>query len=211
MVYPLPRPDMKIKFLIYLVAVFGLLSISQNVHGADSAEQMLSRCAKTINSTPSISMKFVLSYDNLQIPCDITVSKNKYHLSSKDMQVWYDGNTQWTYLSGNQQLSISEPTTDELLESNPFAIVNHYSKAYTCKKAGSDIELIAKSRRAVIKKARITINPSTDLPTKVVITMSNGKELTASAGTVKKGPQVPSSTFIYSKKLYPAKEIVDLR
>lgn len=205
---------MKIKRLIYLFAIVCAVFMATSASAAETADQILAKCAQKVNNTPSISIKFVLSYDNNMLPCNLVISKDKYHLSSKDMQVWYDGRTQWTYLIATQQLSITEPTPDELMESNPFAILNHYKKSYTSKKAngkGLNIELTAKSKANSIQKAVVSINPKTYLPNKVTITLSNGKTLTASAGTVTEGKLLPSKTFKYDKVPYPAKEITDLR
>lgn len=205
---------MKLKNLLFLTITALLLLFPGRAAAAESAEHILARCAKAINTAPSISLKFTLEFDKHILPCDLIMSKNKYRLSSKEMQVWYDGATQWTYLTANKQLSITEPTIDELLESNPFAIINNYSKAYTCRKLnGSEqrIELKAKSKATGIQNAIVTVNPKTNLPTKVVVTLSNGTSMTASAATTTVGKLPPSSTFIYNKDKFPAKEIVDLR
>lgn len=205
---------MKLQRLIYLLTIVCATFVASGAYAAETADQILAKCAQKVNNTPSISMKFVLSFDNNQLPCNLVISKEKYHLSSKDMQVWYDGVTQWTYLTATQQLSITEPTPDELMECNPFAILNHYKKAYTSKKIvgkGLNIELTAKATANSVQKAVISINPKTNLPSKVTITLSNGKTLTATAGTVLEGKLLPSKTFKYDKVPYPAKEITDLR
>lgn len=205
---------MKLKsFILFLFATIVVL-VPANIHAADSAEKILSKCAAKVNESPSISIKFTLTYSNQMLPCDIIISKNKYRLSSKEMQVWYDGTTQWTYITSNKQLSITEPTMDELLESNPFAIINNYAKAYTSKVLNSKdlkVELTAKSKSSSISKAVVSINAATYLPSKIEVTLSNGTTMTATAGTTTIGKLLPVSTFIYNKAKFPAEEIVDLR
>jgi len=205
---------MKIKNIIYLIALFVAILVPAVAHAADSADQILAKCAAKVNGAPSISVKFTLEYGNKRMPCDLLISKEKYHMSSNDMKIWYDGATQWTYLIAGKQLSITEPTAEELLESNPFAILNHYSKAYSCKKLagnGINIQLTAKSKASSIRKAVVSINPKTYLPTKVVVTLSNGQTMSASAVSTEIGKLLPSKTFVYNEKALPAKETVDLR
>lgn len=205
---------MKLRNIIILLSVICAFFVPARMSAAETADQILAKCAQKVNSSPSISIKFVLSFDNNKLPCDLLISKDKYHLSSNGMQVWYDGKTQWTYINDTKQLSITEPTTDELLESNPFAILNHYKKAYSCKRLsgkGLEIQLTAKSKASSIQKAVVSIDPRTYLPSKVVVTISNGKIMTAAAGTTTIGKLLPAKTFIYNKAKFPAKETIDLR
>lgn len=205
---------MKIKKITYLFVLLIALFVPAVAQAAESADQILAKCAAKVNGAPSISVKFTLEYGNKRMPCNIVISKDKYHLSSNDVKVWYDGTTQWTYLIAGKQLSITEPTAEELLESNPFAILNHYSKAYSCKKlagSGINIQLTSKSKAGSIRKAVVSINPKTYLPTKVVVTLSNGQTMSASAGSAVIGKLLPSKTFVYNEKAFPAKETADLR
>lgn len=202
------------RFYILIMLLFASVALPATSHAAEAAAQIIAKCAAKVSASPSIKFKFTLQYGERTSPCDITVAKQRYRMSSPEMEVWYDGTTQWTYASAQKELSITEPTADELLECNPFAILNHYSKAYTCRRLpgkGLDIELNAKSSASTVRKAVVSIDPKTYLPQKLVVTLSNGRTFTATVGTATVGKALPASYFVYDKVKFPAAETVDLR
>ncbi|MDO4320750.1 MAG: LolA-like putative outer membrane lipoprotein chaperone [Bacteroidales bacterium] len=203
-----------IKVLIILLPA--LFALGPQARAAESATSLLARCAAKVNKSASIDAKFYLTIGQDRYDCHMTIAKQKFTMSTPQMHVWYDGKTQWTYAIESAELSITEPTADELLESNPFAILNHYAKAYTCRLLAAEdgmkrVELAAKSKSASVRKAVVTINPKTDLPVKVVMTLSNGRVIAATVTGITTGSAKPASTFIYNKSKFPAKEIIDLR
>ena len=182
--------------------------------GAESAEQIMAKCAAKVCKAPSVEFKCTLDFGQKPVACLLTVSKEKYTLSMDDMKVWFDGITQWTYATSTKQLSITEPTVDEQMESNPFAILNHYTRAYSLKRLPTralEIEMTAKSKFSNVRVAILTIDPKTYMPQKLKVTLSNGRTFTATVGTATSGAKLPASKFVYDKKKFPAKEIVDLR
>lgn len=200
---------------IYIL-LLAMICAVPNLFAADTAQQIIARCATKVSNSPSVSFKFTLKYGDTTSACDMVVAKEKYHLSSPQMKVWYDGNTQWTYAVDNHELSITEPTVDELLEANPFAILNHYDRIYNARRLktnspGDVVELTAKAKTENIRKAIVTIDPSTHLPLKMVVTMSNGRTFTVNVVSSAVGKVPAASTFVYDKKKFPASEIIDLR
>lgn len=203
---------MKHRSIIILLLLSLLMPLG--AFAADTAEQIMTKCAAKINGSPSITIKCTLDFGKEPAACEIVIAKDKYALTMKDMDVWFDGLTQWTYAPSTQQLSITEPTIDELMESNPFAILNHYAKTYTVKRLATratEIELTAKSKFSNVRRAILTLNPTTYMPQKLKVTLSNGRTFTATVGSATIGKQLPASRFVYDKKKHPAKETVDLR
>lgn len=199
----------KTLFLLILAAM-----CSFSASAVDTAEQILQRCADKINKAPSITIKFTLNYGESRSDCQLILSREKYRLSSKDVEVWYDGETQWSYSAADKEVTITDPTPDELLECNPFAIINNYKTAYTFRRLSGEkdeIELTAKSKMSNIRRAVITVNASTGLPSKLIVTMANGRTFTANVSSAVEGKTLPGSTFIYNKVQFPAKTIIDLR
>lgn len=197
--------------IIMLLATLALPAAS---HAVETASQIIAKCAARVTDAPSLKFKFTLQYGDRTSPCDITIAKQRYRMSSPEMEVWYDGSTQWTYASAQKELSITEPTADELLECNPFAILNHYSKAYNCRRLSDKelkIEMTAKSAVTTVRRAVIDIDPATYLPEKMIVTLSNGHTFTATVGSAVAGKALASSYFTYDKAKYPAVETVDLR
>ena len=180
----------------------------------ETAEQLIERCASKINKAPSMTIKFNLSFGDKKSDCQLIVSREKYRLSSSDIEVWFDGTTQWSYSSADREVSITEPTIDEQLECNPFAILNNFKSAYNVRRLSgekNEIEMTAKNKMSTVRKAVITINGTTGLPSKLVVTMSNGRTFSAVVTSAVEGKRLPSTTFVYDKAKYPANTVVDLR
>jgi len=205
---------MKITRLAPILLIIATLLTPVGVHAAETATQILSKCAAKVNNAPSLTLKFRLEYNGEHSDCTMTLAKQKYRLSASKMEVWYDGITQWTYTTENKELSITEPTPDELLECNPFAILNGFNKIYNCRRLkgqGYQIELTPKVKGSTVKKAVVSIDAKTYIPSKLIVTMSNGHTFSAIVKSSDIGKTVPASTFIYNKAKYPAKTTIDLR
>lgn len=201
---------------IIFIAVFMMAGI-QAVRADVTATRLLERVASKINTAPSVSVKFTISGAEGPVNGTMTIAKERFVMNTPDMSVWFNGNTQWTYLKSSSEVSITEPTSSELMESNPFVIINHYRDSYTCRKLSSNgnrqrVELTPrKGVYSSIKSAVITIDTTTDSPTDVSVSFSEGSAISVSVTSMTVGKGVPLTTFDYDPKKYPAKEIIDLR
>lgn len=181
---------------------------------ATSAEQLMARCAKAVNDAPSLSFNFTLSIGQSTSTCTMTVARQRFVMQSPDMTVWYNGSTQWTYIASDRELSITEPTADELLECNPFAIVNYYSQLYNVRSIegkANTVELTPKRAGTSIRRATVTINPDTSLPAAINATLANGHTFSVKVTSATRGANLTASTFIYNKTTHPAVITNDLR
>ena len=207
---------MKIRYTLILLL---MLPVALGVTAAqpESAAAVMARCAAKVNSAESVTAAFDLTVGADSYACTLTVSKQKFVLDSQRMKVWYDGTTQWVYETSDRRLSITEPTADELLETNPFAILNHYARVYNCRllksaPGATAVELVPKSpATASVRSAVVTVNDKTNLPAKVVVTLAGGSVMAASLVKTEIGKKLPPSTFVYDKNRFKASEIIDLR
>ena len=81
----------------------------------------------------------------------MNLSGRNFHISTPEMKVWYDGKTQWSYAPSAGEVNITEPTSEELAQTNPFSILSGLNRDFTCRRlkapAGSErIELVPKKR-----------------------------------------------------------------
>ena len=200
---------MKHTLTLILIALAAL-----SASAASSAEQLMARCAKAVNDAPSLTVAVTLSAGQSTSSCTMIIARQRFTLQSPEMTVWYDGSTQWTYIASDRELSITEPTPDELLECNPFAIVNYYSQLYNVRTvAGSAniVELTPKRAGTSIRRATVTINPDTSLPAAINATLANGHTFSVKVISATRGGNLPASTFIYNKTTHPAVITNDLR
>lgn len=187
---------------------------SLNSYAVETAEQILTRSANKIDQAPSLTVKFLLSYQDSRSECMLQVQKNKFRFTAPDVEIWFDGQTQWALNKSDGELSITEPTDEEIMESNPLAIVNNFKAQFNCRRLSgekNEIELTAKNKTSNIRKAVITIDQVTELPSKLIVTLSNGRTFSALVSSASIGKALPASLFVYDKNKYPAKTINDLR
>lgn len=185
-----------------------------------SAAQLLERCADKLREAPSVGARFsVRASDGSDVGGDILMSRERFRMTSPALRVWFDGRTQWTALASTKEVSISEPTSEELLSGNPFAIITGYAGRFNCRMlkaqgAGAtvrDVELTPRTPGGDIRKATISIDTRTLWPVRAVIVMSSGATVSASISDCRTGGKPAASAFTFNHSVLPGYELVDLR
>lgn len=185
-------------------------------YAAEPAKTTVSKCSAALKSAPSLTATFLLDSDNGQIPGSLTMSGRCFKLITDRLSIWYDGKTQWTYIPDNEEVSITEPTADELLETNPVEIINASMSNYSGRVVSTDgnvrtIELKPLKAGGSIVSAELSIDTARNLPTRIVAVFTNGSRLIANIANVRIGKAIGRSAFVYDTKLNPSAETVDLR
>ncbi|MBO5053384.1 MAG: outer-membrane lipoprotein carrier protein LolA [Muribaculaceae bacterium] len=201
-----------LNILITLILVLGNGIYS---HAAKSATSILDNTAKTFTSPASVTVKFSLSGATSGMG-QMTMSKQKFTFSAGDMSVWYDGKSQWALQRSAGEVNLTNPTADELAESNPFAILSAYRSLYNAKlisstKTAYTIELTAKHRHSQIKKAILTISPNKYQLMSIKATLSDNSTLSVKVTSFSPGKALPASYFQYNAHSNPSVKIIDLR
>lgn len=201
---------------IILLAFVAALFAAPGLRAAEPAKATVSKCSATLKAAPSLTAAFLLDSDNGQIPGTLTMSGRCFKLITDRLSIWYDGKTQWTYIPDNDEVNISEPTADELMETNPVEIINASLSKYNARVAGTDgsvrtIELKPARPGGSIVSAELSIDTARNLPTRIVAVFTNGSRLIANIANVKIGKAMSAKEFVYNTKLHPSAETVDLR
>lgn len=147
----------------------------------------------------------------------MVLSSDRFNISAKGYQIWYDGKTQWTLNEGENEVTVTEPTPSELEQINPFAILNSFRRAYDVSFASKSqpgtttLVLQAKSLKAQISKVEITINSSTYVPEKIILVGSQGQSTKINITSFTKGGVISDEAFHFSAAKHPEIEINDMR
>ena len=211
-------PSNTLKALSRRLALVALMAAAfLSAAAADSADAILRRASAAVKAAPSVEAAFVIAGADGPVRGTLTVAGSKFALLTPQMGVWFDGRTQWTLMRENGELSITEPTVSELMESNPFTIINHYANYYKARRIADrngdfrvELTPVATSG-SPISRAVIQIRKSDNLPCGVDVTFSNGSAIKVGTEKVAVGRRHPDAFFRHDKKKYPANEIVDLR
>lgn len=149
----------------------------------------------------------------------MTLQGRKFTMQTPEMQTWFDGKLQWTMQTGDDEVSLSEPTGAELQAINPYAFLSIYKHGfnYGMKKGrlsngkeGFRITLKADNAKQEIREMFIEIDNQYNL---VRASLRQGKSqwVRLVVNSMTMGKKYPDSHFTFPKGRYPNAEIIDLR
>jgi len=209
------------KFLIgFFLVIFFLPALAQN---DAEAVKILDRFSALALSAPSVSMKFSLETvdqiegTNNSITGSIILSRDKYRLDLTDNIIWFNGETSWSYLPAEKEVTIAKPDKkDNSFQSKPSSVFSVYKKGYKTRlleeNAGSYlIDLYPEDIDSDHIRIRIRIGkPSLDLKS-IEYKYKNGLtvNLNVKEYDLKQNPD--DSAFIFPSEKYKGIEIIDMR
>ena len=180
---------------------------------AQTAKSVLDRTAANITVKSGVQADFKMSGSMGSTSGTIAVKGKKFHATTPQAIVWFDGKTQWTYMKNNDEVNVTTPTEAQLQAINPYNFINLYKNGYdyTLNKSGKDyiVHLTASSKDKKIREMFITINKSTYHPTQVKL-LQGTKWTIFDISNLKK-QNVPDSQFRFNAKDFPQAEVIVLR
>ena len=134
----------------------------------------------------------------------ISIKGKKFHATTPDAIIWFDGKTQWTYVKKNDEVNVSTPNESQLQALNPYNFIYMYKKGYTYmmtkKSNGYEVHLTATDKKRSVQEMYITVNKSTYIPSQIRVKHCNFKKANLSDGI-----------FRFNSKDFPKAEVIDLR
>ena len=208
-----------------ICASVAFLIIQFSVAAQNDAEavKILDRFSRTALSAPSVSMKFDLeTIDQMEGTDDkttgsIIISKDRYRLELPENIIWFDGQTSWSYLPAEKEVTITRPEkNDDSFQSRPSAVFSLYRKDYKVrlleeKESSYLIDLYPEKLDSDHVRIRLSIGkPSFDLKG-IEYKYKNGVTvmLTVKDYDLKQVPD--NSDFIFPTGRYKGVEINDMR
>ena len=147
-----------------------------------------------------------------------TLKGNKFVLEMDAMKAWYDGKTQWAYVSQSNEVSITEPTVKELSETNPMAILSGFKskcliRFSTRVKSAQNycIEMIPKTKNNEIVKIDVQINKNNGNLVSIKLTNKNGSASLLTLSNFQKGIHVTDNIFVFNAARFKGVSVNDLR
>lgn len=181
-----------------------------------TADKIMENVVKSVRDATSLNVSISGQVGSTAFKADVTMARDKFTFKSGQMQVFYDGSTQWTVDTDSKAVSITTPTAEELAETNPLHFINTYKNNYKAALVSSGagtytVKLTANRKSSYIRSAQVVVSSSTWLPTHITAQLSTGKTLTMRINSATKGSALPLSAFRFDKKNFPKYEIIDLR
>ena len=194
-------------------ALIMMLLLCVGVH-AESAKRILDKAAATVSNPGGVRAHFqMISKQFGNTNGEIAIEGKKFHATTPDATIWFDGKTQWTYMKGNDEVNISNPTEAQLQAINPYNFINIYKKGYklSSKKVENsyEVHLIPTDKSRKIQEMYIIVDSSSYRPTHVKMKQKDKwstiiiSQLTTAS--------LSDNLFQFNSKDFPKAEIIDLR
>jgi hypothetical protein len=201
------------KIISILFAILPLIMFAQNDKEAE-------RRVKTVVSELKQSVyegRFTLLYYNAQAETtdkqlgDLTIKGDKFRMTLGANETKFDGRTQWVFVSEYNEVSITEPTKEELREINPLAMIEYYvAKDKISQSDDGAINFYPTNpKESEYFRIELRLN-KTNLPSRLVIHQKNGDKITLIFDSLNK-TKVSDDCFVFDVVKYPNVEVNDLR
>lgn len=208
------------------VAIMTLLFFSVQTayaQGSAGARKVLDKTASVFERQGGISASFnITSFNGSQlqggINGNISIKGNKFHASTANAIVWFDGKTEWTYMKKNDEVNVNNPTEAQLQSMNPYNFITMYKRGFNYSmvnttlrgKSAYDVHLTAQNKSREIQEVLITIDKTSYQP--MCVRMRKGaKQWTVISIRDFKSQDLSDNIFKFNQKDFPKAEVIDLR
>lgn len=205
----------------HIIAILTIALSALGVCAASSggdARAMLDKAATKLESAPSVKATYSLSVKghSAEVNGSLLMASDRFTASAGDITTWYDGTTQWTYVPANNEVTVIEPSPEELLQSNPLAIIRSLRSGYSASVVKSapgtrSIRLVSTAKGSEFKQVTVTLTASTLLPSAIKATMADGNEMNIRISSISLGGAVSPATFKYDKTKHGKVRVNDMR
>lgn len=205
---PTKNIAMKNKIILLLFALFSL-GLS-----AQTAKSVLDKTA-ALCSSGAVQVNFTAKGARGNSSGTLVAQNNKFTLQSPQANIWFDGKTEWSIVSGSDEVNVSNPSAKEIASMNPMNFVNLYKKGYksTLKTVGNNYEvhLVATSKSQAIKEMYIYVSKTSSKP--ILVKMRTGSKDWTSivVNSFKTLGKQSDAAFKYNVKDHPGMKVIDLR
>ena len=202
------------KTIIKVMVILFTLHFSLITASAQSARGILDKAAAVVGNPTGVKAHFqMISKQYGMSEGDIAVKGNKFHATTSDAIIWFDGKTQWTYMKGNDEVNISNPNEAELQTINPYNFINIYKKGFnlSAKPVSNsyEVHLTPTSKKRGIQEMYIIVDQKTYQPTHIKMRRKD-KWSVILISQLKTTP-LSDNQFQFNAKDFPKAEIIDLR
>lgn len=189
-----------------------VLTVSISAQNATQARKILDKTASIIGRKGGAVANFSISGKYGNSSGTIAIKGNKFNAKTPQAIVWYDGQTQWTYMKKNQEVNVSTPTEAQQQSMNPYKFISIYKNGFKLGmknvSEGWQIHLYATNQKRTIKEMYIVVGKNY-LPKTIRMRQSNG--WTTIKVTNFKAKNLADTMFRFNAKDFPNAEVIDLR
>ena len=195
-----------------VIAILITYNLSLITSSAQTAKEVLDKTAATVSAKQGAQARFTINGQSMNASGTIAIKGKKFHATTAQATIWFDGKTQWTYMKNNDEVNISNPTESQLAAINPYNFIYLYKKGYnyTMKKKGGNfvVHLTATGKKS-IQEMFLTIGQKSYTPSQ--IRYKTAKGWTTIDIRNFKTANLADGMFRFNSKDFPHAEVIDLR
>lgn len=204
--------------LLWIVTLLPVMAAAQQSRTQDAAS-VLEATVHKLNAAPSVHTSFTLTANGQTLKGVMTAAGRCFYIKSDggEYETWFDGKTQWTWSAATNEVNMTEPTPEEIMETNPFAIATEATKIYNVSLVGKDgptvlLRLTPKRGAATqVAEAVLKIALPSNFPAELKVTLKDRQVLSFCFNDMAVGKKLDVREFKYDPSKHPGAEIIDLR
>jgi outer membrane lipoprotein carrier protein len=202
---------------------FILLTLPAASQNDQEAVRILDKFSATALSAPSVSMKFLMiTTDQMENTKDtltgsIILNKDKYKLELPDNIIWFNGETSWSYLPAEKEVTIAKADRkDDSFQNRPSAIFSAYKNGYKRRliEDGSEeyiIDLYPEDNKSDLVRVRLFIGKNNLDLKSLEYKKKDGILMTLNVLEYNLKLKPAADTFTFRPENYKGVEVVDIR
>lgn len=200
---------MKYFYSLLITAMFALPGFAQQQKASD----ILDKTAENYRQAGGVKIEFEGSQEG-----KLFLMGNKFWFDTDEMEIWFDGKTQWSYLKQNEEVNITEPTLEELNTINPYALLSSYKQGYDLSynglvtrngRQGYEINLTPQGKLE-ISYVSLVISKAYE-PVYMGIFLKSGQSHQFIVRSCQTHQSLNGNLFRFDRRKYPDAEIIDMR
>jgi outer membrane lipoprotein-sorting protein len=213
------------KIELFVLILLPFIAVAQEQPKDPKAMALLDKATAAFDSKKGITAEFFITVENTRdnkkesIPGKIWLKGEKFKLSIRDVDTYFDGKTQSVYLKDVQEVTISNPDEEDLKEINPLLLLKSYRAGYKMKfvetfqeggKLLDVVDLYPEDLKSLHSRITISIEKESMRLHSVRI---QGKDGINTVLAIKKYDHtvVPDDVFLFNPNEIKGIEVVDLR
>lgn len=202
-----------------ITILFCLLSLGAT---AQKPMKVLDEAAAAVRKAGSVKVSFTAATfsDGKELSSTtgtMLLKGKKMQLDTPEMKMWYDGERQWTLLTGSDEVNSSVPTAKEMASVNPYSFISTYKKGYRMSMrettlrglAVYEVHMTATKSANPAQEVYVDINKADYSPLCIRV-RQDGEWNRISIHSLQGGMEFPDSDFTFPKDKYPDAEVIEL-
>ena len=189
------------KLLCFVALLLSLTAVA-------SVPVSVSKAVKQANDAAALKIECVIN----DMPASLSMSGECFLMDFGQSKIYYDGTTQWAYNAEDAEVTIVEPTVEELNMTNPLRILARLSVDYegtVLPNGRNTVRLTPLSANNDIAEVTVTFSSQTGWPTKMTIITGAGRADIDNIAFTVSDAQTPVTAFRF--KMPQGITTIDLR